>query len=112
MGVVEKINELQRVVLELALEMQRESGWRGGWPTCVWTMLALCVRNNFTVWKMSTTPSERMRSSTLESAQNTPVRPTPSLEQKTNRKRLLSFLGPFIPKSDQFQISPAASPEI
>lgn len=47
--------------------------------TSVCTMAGLCVRSIFTVWKMSTTPSYRIRSSTMLSAMNTPVLPTPAL---------------------------------
>lgn len=42
-------------------------------------MAGLWVRSIFTVWKMSTTPSYRMRSSTMLSVMNTPVLPTPAL---------------------------------
>ena len=42
-------------------------------------MLGLCVLRSLTVWNKSTTPSERMRSSTMHRAQKMPVLPTPSL---------------------------------
>lgn len=47
--------------------------------TSVCTMAGLWVRSIFTVWKMSTTPSYRMRSSTMLSVMKTPVLPTPAL---------------------------------
>lgn len=42
-------------------------------------MAGLWVRSIFTVWKMSTTPSYRIRSSTMLSVMKTPVLPTPAL---------------------------------
>lgn len=47
--------------------------------TSVCTMAGLWVRSIFTVWKMSTTPSYRIRSSTMLSVMKTPVLPTPAL---------------------------------
>lgn len=43
-------------------------------------MAGLWVRSIFTVWKMSTTPSYRIRSSTMLSVMKTPVLPTPALQ--------------------------------
>lgn len=51
--------------------------------TWFWIMFGLCVLRSLTVWNKSTTPSERMRSSTIHNAQNTPVLPTPSLRRKS-----------------------------
>lgn len=48
--------------------------------TSVCTMAGLWVRSIFTVWKMSTTPSYRIRSSTMLSVMKTPVLPTPALQ--------------------------------
>lgn len=47
--------------------------------TSICTMAGLWVRSIFTVWKMSTTPSYRIRSSTMLSVMKTPVLPTPAL---------------------------------
>lgn len=47
--------------------------------TSICTMAGLWVRSIFTVWKMSTTPSYRIRSSTMLSVMKPPVLPTPAL---------------------------------
>lgn len=47
--------------------------------TSVCTIAGLCVRNIFTVWKMSTTPSYLIRSKTMLRVMKTPVLPTPAL---------------------------------
>lgn len=60
----------------------RAMTWGPGRPlTSVCTMAGLCVRSIFTVWKMSTTPSYRIRSSTMLRVMNTPVLPTPALRE-------------------------------
>ena len=43
-------------------------------------MAGLCVLSIFTVWKMSTTPSYLIRSSTILRVMKTPVLPTPALQ--------------------------------
>lgn len=48
-------------------------------------MAGLWVRSIFTVWKMSTTPSYRIRSSTMLSVMKTPVLPTPALSGRVRR---------------------------
>lgn len=63
--------------------LARQSCQAGASPrprlTSVCTMAGLWVRSIFTVWKMSTTPSYRIRSSTMLSVMKTPVLPTPAL---------------------------------
>jgi len=47
--------------------------------TSVCTMEGRCERRMLTVWNMSTTPSNLIRSSTILSAMNTPDLPAPLL---------------------------------
>lgn len=61
-------------VLVMVMTMVKE-----GSLTSVWTVAGLWVRSILTVWKMSTTPSYLIRSSTMLRVMNTPVRPTPAL---------------------------------
>ena len=53
--------------------------------TSICTMAGLWVRSIFTVWKMSTTPSYRIRSNTMLSVMKTPVLPTPALSGRVHR---------------------------
>ena len=55
-------------------------------PTSDWTMNGRCIRSMLTVWNISTTPSNLIRSSTMLIVMNTPVRPTPPLDNRTTMK--------------------------
>jgi len=62
-----------------------------GGLTSVCTIAGRCVNSIFTVWNMSTTPSYRIRSSTMLSVTKTPVRPTPALHHNASTHTLTGW---------------------